>query len=99
MVDPGGEDRVGAGAIGSDGRRASGRWSVGSMLGIGSTIGSESGMIRSVEIKRHKRVRETVIRRRRRCFGKNFLEMCFSGLSFFFFFGLVVLYFWINLVL
>jgi len=61
MVDPGGEDRVGAGGIGSDGRRASGRWSVGSMPGIG--LGS--GMIRSVEI-RDKRVRETVIRRRRR---------------------------------
>ena len=47
MVDPGGEDRVGAGGIGSDGRRASGRWSVGSMPGIGSG----SGMIRSVEIR------------------------------------------------
>ena len=66
MVDPGGEDRVGAGGIGSDGRRASGRWSVGSMPEIGPAIGSGSGMIRSVEIKRHKRVRETVIRRRRR---------------------------------
>ena len=64
MVDPGGEDRVGAGGIGSDGRRASGKWSVGSMPEIGPAIGS--GMIRSVEIKRHKRVRETVIRRRRR---------------------------------
>ena len=47
MVDPGGEDRVGAGGIGSDGRRASGRWSMGSMPGIGS----ESGIIRTVEIR------------------------------------------------
>lgn len=67
MVDPGGEDRVGAGGIGSDGRRASGRWSVGSMPGIGSAVGSGSGIIRSVEIKETQQSeRETVIRRRRR---------------------------------
>lgn len=67
MVDPGGEDRVGAGGIGSDGRRASGRWSVGSMTGIGSAVGSGSGIIRSVEIKETQQSeRETVIRRRRR---------------------------------
>jgi hypothetical protein len=39
MVDPGGEELVGAEGIGSDGKRASGRCSVGSMAGIGFGFG------------------------------------------------------------
>lgn len=38
MVDPGGEKRVGAGGIGSDGRRGRGRWGMGSTVAIGSVI-------------------------------------------------------------
>lgn len=44
MVDPGGEERVGAGGIGSDGTRGSGRCSVGSMVGIGFGSGIGSGL-------------------------------------------------------
>jgi hypothetical protein len=39
MVDPGGEELVGAEGIGSDGKRASGRCSVGSLAGIGFGFG------------------------------------------------------------
>ena len=70
MVDPGGEDRVGAGGIGSDGMRESGRCWVGSTPGIGSGSAIGSGMIRSVEIERDThRVRLNRRRRRRRTFN------------------------------
>lgn len=44
MVDPGGEERVGAGGIGSDGTRGSGRCAVGSMVAIGFGSGIGSGL-------------------------------------------------------
>lgn len=49
MVDPGGEELVGAGGIGSDGTRASGRCSVGSMAGIGFGSGIGSGRDRELK--------------------------------------------------
>ena len=69
MVDPGGEDRVGAGGIGSDGMRESGRCWVGSTPGIGSGSAIGSGMIRSVEIERDTHRVRLNRRRRRRTFN------------------------------